>query len=62
MTVYIVLASTPDLVEAGPVAGRLVSVDYNATTIAAAIAGPPVLVEPFPYRTFTPKNGPGYFR
>ena len=36
LTVYIVLASTPDLVEAGPVAGRLTAVDYNASTIAAS--------------------------
>ena len=62
LTVYIVLASSPDLVEAGPVAGRLTAVDYNASTIAASIAGPPVLVEPFPYRTFTPGEWPGVFR
>ena len=62
LTVYIVLASTPDLVEAGPIAGRLTAVDYNASTISASIAGPPVLVEPFPYRTFTPDEWPGVFR
>lgn len=61
ITVYIVLASSPDLVEAGPVEGRVGSVDYDASQITATIHGPYVLAEPFPYRTFNPQDWPGVF-
>lgn len=61
LTIYIVLASSPDVVEAGPVSGRLAAVDYDAQKISATLRGPQVLVEPFPYRIFTPHEWPGVF-
>ena len=59
--IYIVLASTPDVVEAGPVEGRVVLIDYDAQTISATLTGPQVLSEPFPSRTFTPAEWPALF-
>lgn len=61
ITVYIVLARTPDVVEAGPVEGLVGSVDYDALQITASIHGPYVLAEPFPYRIFNPHEWPGVF-
>jgi hypothetical protein len=54
ISLRIVLASTPDYTEMGPVEGRVAGVNYNIQTIDATVTGPPVLSEPFPARTFVP--------
>jgi hypothetical protein len=61
LTLYIVLASTPNTVEAGPFRFRLTSAQYNAQQVTGYLAFPDVLNEPFPWRTFTPGDWPGVF-
>lgn len=61
LRLYIVLARSPDLIEAGPIEGRVDSIDYNAQTISATLRGPQVLAEPFPGRTFIPSEWPALF-
>ncbi len=61
LTLYIVLASTPDIVEAGPFQFTLKSATYDAQQVTGTLAFFDVLNEPFPYRTFTPQEWPGVF-
>lgn len=51
---YIILASSPDTVEAGPLEGLLAGYDADAQVISATLRTPEILSEPFPYRTFIP--------
>ena len=58
----IVLASSPDTVEAGPFTFSMVNVDYNALTVEGElIFTGNVLNDPFPALTFSPGNFPGIF-
>jgi hypothetical protein len=61
LTVYVVLASTPNDVEAGPFAFTLKNVDYDAQQVMGTLAFGDMLNEPFPWRTFTPNDWPGVF-
>jgi Domain of unknown function (DUF1833) len=61
MTLYIVLAATPDVVEAGPLAFTLKNAQYDALQVTGTLAFADVLNEPFPWRTFTPPDWPGVF-
>lgn len=57
----IVLASSPDTVEAGPWNFTLKGVDYDQLTIQASLGFENVLSEPFPAPRFTPTSFPGLF-
>lgn len=57
----VVLASTPDTIEAGPFDFTLRSVNYDAMTIDAALAFEDILNDRYPADDFTPTNSPGLF-
>jgi hypothetical protein len=61
VTLEVVLAATPDTVEAGPYVMTLTGVDYDALTITGDLAAEDVLAEPYPGDAFTPAKFPGLF-
>lgn len=61
VTLEVVLASSPDTVEAGPFAMTLRLADYDAGTVSGMLGYEDMLNEPFPKDTFTPNNSPGLF-
>jgi Domain of unknown function (DUF1833) len=61
LTLYVVLASSPDLAEVGPIEYALRSADYSAASVTGTLAFADVLSEPFPWRLFTPTDWPGVF-
>lgn len=56
-----VLASTPDVVEAGPFDVEMVGVEYDAFTISGGMTIEPILDEQFGFKTMTPSSAPGLF-
>lgn len=61
IVVEIILASSPDTVEAGPWNYTLKSVDYDEFTITTSLGFENVVSEPFPAPRFTPLDFPGMF-
>jgi hypothetical protein len=61
MTISVVLADTPGVIEAGPFAMTLREVNYDDQVITATVAYEDVLNEPYPGDFFTPANFPGLF-
>jgi hypothetical protein len=61
VTLEVVLAATPDTVEAGPFVMTLTGVDYDALTVTGDLAAEDVLSEPYPGDSFTPAKFPGLF-
>ena len=59
--VSVVLASSPNTVECGPLQFTLRSIDYDAQVITAELGFENILNEPFPAGTFTPTDFPGLF-
>lgn len=59
--IELVLGSTPDVVEFGPVFFDLFPITYNAQTINATLAFENLISEPFPSESFTPQLFPGLF-
>lgn len=59
--IRLVLASTPNTLEASYTGFRLSNVSYNANTITAELNMPSMEVEPFPAHSFTPAYFPGLF-
>jgi Domain of unknown function (DUF1833) len=57
----IVLASVPDVVEAGPITFTLRGVDYDALVISGSLTPEDVLNEPAMQFSFTPALFPGLF-
>lgn len=57
----IVLASSPDTVEAGPFDFTLRDVSYDAAVVEGTLMFEDVLNEPFPADAFTPSRFPGLF-
>jgi hypothetical protein len=57
----VVLASTPDLVEAGPFTLTAQRAEYDAQIVSAELAFEDVLNEPYPGDSFTPASHPGLF-
>jgi hypothetical protein len=57
----VVLASSPDTVEAGPFNFTLRGVDYDALTITGTLSPEDILNEPFPQYTYSPASFPGLF-
>jgi hypothetical protein len=61
VTIKVVLASSPDTVEAGPYVMSLRNVSWNALTLSGALAAEDVLNEPYPGEFMTPDLFPGLF-
>jgi len=57
----VALASTPDVVEAGPYSFSLREASYDATVVSGTLAYEDLLNEPCPPRTMTPAVTPGLF-
>lgn len=58
---FVVLASSPSLIEAGPFDFSLRDVEYDAATIEGTLVYEDVLAERFPGDEFTPARFPGLF-
>jgi hypothetical protein len=61
ITLEVILASSPDTVEAGPFVFTLKAADYTALYITGTLAFEDVLNEPWPRFLFTPTVAPGLF-
>ena len=61
VTVEVILASSPDTVDAGPFNFTLRGVDYTALVITGTLAPEDVLNEPAMQYAFTPARTPGLF-
>jgi hypothetical protein len=61
VTLEVVLASSPNTLEAGPFAMTLRHSDYDATAVSGTLGYEDMLNEPFPKDSFTPTNSPGLF-
>lgn len=61
VTIKVVLAASPDTVEAGPYVMNLRNVSWNALTLSGALAAEDVLNEPYPGEFMTPELFPGLF-
>lgn len=61
VSLEVVLASSPDIVEAGPFDMTLKTATYDALTVSGSLAFEDVLNEPFPYDSYLPSNYPGLF-
>ena len=57
----VVMAASPDTVEAGPFNMTLVSAEYDALTVTGDLAFEDVLNEPFPGASYVPSEYPGLF-
>lgn len=57
----VVLASSPDTVEAGPFNMTLVAAEYDALVVTGELAFEDVLNEPFPGHSYIPSEYPGLF-
>lgn len=58
---WIVLASTPDTVEAGPFEFDLREVEYDAFEVRGSLRYTDLAAEPYPSDEFSPSNTPGIF-
>lgn len=61
VSLSVVLASSPDTIEAGPFQFTLRKAVYNAVSVSALLEYEDVLREPIPGDAFTPQNCPGMF-
>jgi hypothetical protein len=61
VTISVIAASTPDVIEVGPLTFTLLSVEYDALVIRGTLGFAPILNEPFPADSFTPDLFPGLF-
>jgi Domain of unknown function (DUF1833) len=61
VTLEVVLASDPDIVEAGPHGFTLRNANYDILQIDGELAFEDILNEPFPAESFTPATHPGLF-
>jgi hypothetical protein len=59
INLQVVLASTPDVVEIGPIEYEVESFDFNSSAISLRLTVEPVLNEPIPSLKFTPTTAPG---
>jgi hypothetical protein len=61
VTLEVVLASTPDTLEAGPFEFALRDTTYSALLVEGELAFDDILNEPYPGLAFTPSVSPGLF-
>ena len=57
----VVMAASPDTVEAGPFNMTLAAAEYDALTVTGELAFEDVLNEPFPGHSYVPGEYPGIF-
>ena len=57
----VIMAASPDTVEAGPFNMTLVAAEYDALTVTGELAFEDVLNEPFPGHSYVPSAYPGLF-
>src|SRR5262245_14011819 len=62
VTLTIVLAGSPDVVEAGPFDFTLRSAEFTAEEVVGTLAYQDILNESYPTAAFTPANFPNLFR
>ena len=63
VTLEVVMASSPDTVEAGPFAFELTNAQYDALVVTGTLGyEDDLLNQPFPADTFTPGNSAGVFQ
>ena len=62
VTINVIMASTPDTIECGPLVYEAVAVDYNATEVRLRLEVERILSEPYPANLFTPTNSPLLFQ
>lgn len=60
-TIYVVLGSSPDTIEAGPFVMTMSDVNYDALKVSATLIYEDLLNEPFPGKSFNPALYPGLF-
>lgn len=60
-TLSVILASSPDTIEAGPFEFTMREVDYDAQFVRAELHFEDILNEPFPADKYTPNNFPGLY-
>lgn len=60
--ISVIMASTPDVIEVGPLVYEGVAVDYNATEVRIRLEVERILSEPWPANLFTPSNSPLLFQ
>ena len=58
----VIMASTPDTIECGPMFHEATGIDYNATEVRMRLEGERFLTEPWPSRLYTPTNSPLLFQ
>jgi len=61
ITMEVVLASSPNTVEAGPFDFSILDIDYDANAITGTIGFEDILNTMFPGETYTPTNSRGLF-
>lgn len=61
VAISVVLASTPNVVEAGPFQFTLKNAAYDALSVEGELSYEALLDEPYPADAFTPGNFPGLF-
>lgn len=61
VSLSVVLADAPDVVEVGPLEFRLASAKADAVEVEGTLAFESMLAEPFPSREFLPTTHPGLF-
>lgn len=61
VTLYVVLGSTPNTIEAGPFGMTLAEVRYDALKVTGTLIYEDLLNEQFPAQTFNPARYPGLF-
>lgn len=62
VTINVVMASTPDTIECGPLVYEAVAVDYNATEVRLRLEVERILSEPYPANLYTPHTAPLLFQ
>lgn len=61
VTMSVIMASSPDVIEAGPYVMTMRNVEYNSLTVSGTLHGEDILNEAYPGHLFTPGMFPGLF-
>lgn len=62
ITIEVIMASTPDVIECGPFVFDATSVEYNAAELRFRLEVERILTEPYPAGLFTPGHFPMLFQ
>ena len=57
----VILASSPDTIEVGPMSFTMIKVNYNADVLTGTCNFHEILNQPYPAGTYTPASYPGLF-